>query len=76
MRVVLLLAALAGIACAENWAVIVVGSKGFMNYRHHADGCHAYHILRKGGVPESNIILMVNPPGACWRPQTMTADAR
>jgi len=59
MRVVLLLAALAGIACAENWAVIVVGSKGFMNYRHHADGCHAYHILKKGGVPESNIILMM-----------------
>jgi len=59
MRLVLLVAALVGIACAENWGVIVVGSKGYMNYRHHADGCHAYHILKKGGVPESNIILMM-----------------
>jgi len=41
------------------WAVIAVGSSGFFNYRHHADGCHAYHVLRKGGVPASNIIVMM-----------------
>lgn len=58
MKVVLLLALL-GIAYADNWAVVVVGSKGFGNYRHHADGCHAYHILKKAGIPESNIILMM-----------------
>jgi legumain len=44
---------------AENWAVIVVGSKGYSNYRHHADGCHAYQIMKKNGIPESNIILMM-----------------
>ncbi|CAE7940486.1 unnamed protein product, partial [Symbiodinium sp. KB8] len=30
-----------------------------MNYRHHADVCHAYQILRKNGIPESNIITMM-----------------
>jgi len=44
---------------ADNWAVIVVGSSGYGNYRHHADGCHAYQIMKKNGFPESNIILMM-----------------
>jgi len=44
---------------SANWAVIVVGSKGYANYRHHADGCHAYQIMKKNGIPESNIILMM-----------------
>jgi hypothetical protein len=43
----------------NNWAVIVAGSKTFGNYRHQADACHAYQILKKNGIPESNIILMV-----------------
>jgi glycosylphosphatidylinositol transamidase (GPIT) subunit GPI8 len=30
-----------------------------MNYRHHADLCHAYHLLAGNGVPESNIITML-----------------
>ena len=34
----------------DHWAVIVVGSKGFANYRHQADGCHAYQIAKKNGV--------------------------
>jgi legumain len=44
---------------AGNYAVIVVGSQGYSNYRHHADGCHAYQIMKKNGIPESNIILMM-----------------
>jgi legumain len=59
MKLALLLALGATCAFADNWAVIVVGSKGYMNYRHHADGCHAYHIMKNGGIPESNIILMM-----------------
>jgi len=60
MKLVSLLLAF-GVCCAyaENWAVIVVGSKGYANYRHHADGCHAYQIMKKNGIPESNIILMM-----------------
>lgn len=41
------------------WAVIAAGSKGFSNYRHQADACHAYQILKKTGVPEDHIILMM-----------------
>lgn len=52
------LAALA--AAAENnsdhWAIIVAGSRGFGNYRHQADACHAYQILKKAGIPEDQII--------------------
>jgi len=44
---------------AEKWAVFIAGSNGYYNYRHQADVCHAYQILRKGGFPESNIITMM-----------------
>eukprot|EP00937_MAST-01D_sp_MAST-1D-sp2_P003583 g3583.t1 len=44
---------------AQNWAVIVVGSQGFGNYRHHADGCHAYKIVRENGIPAERVILMM-----------------
>lgn len=43
---------------AEHWAVIVAGSRGYMNYRHHADVCHAYHIAKENGIPEDQIILI------------------
>merc|ERR1712072_496619 len=42
-----------------NWAVIVAGSTGYGNYRHQADACHAYQVVLKNGIPESNIILMM-----------------
>jgi len=43
----------------QRWAVIAVGSKGFMNYRHQADGCHAYQLMLQSGIPASNIIFMM-----------------
>jgi legumain len=45
-------------ANAANWAVIVAGSKGYFNYRHQSDACHAYHIVKAKGIPEDNIIMM------------------
>lgn len=42
-----------------NWVVIAAGSKTYGNYRHQADACHAYQVVKKGGVPEENIILMM-----------------
>lgn len=47
------------LAHAEHWAVIVVGSRGYENYRHQADGCHAYHVVRRHGIPAENVILMM-----------------
>lgn len=55
----LLLALVApAVASAAHWAVIVAGSNGFFNYRHQADVCHAYQIMKAKGTPEDNIILM------------------
>jgi legumain len=42
----------------DHWAVIVAGSRGYGNYRHQADTCHAYQIVKNNGIPESNIIHM------------------
>ena len=44
---------------AANWAVLVAGSSGWDNYRHQADVCHAYQILHKNGIPDSNIVVMM-----------------
>ncbi|KAG8082811.1 hypothetical protein GUJ93_ZPchr0014g46848 [Zizania palustris] len=42
-----------------RWGVLVAGSSGYMNYRHQADVCHAYQILRKGGLKEENIVVFM-----------------
>jgi len=49
---------------AGRWAVIAVGSSGYINYRHQADACHAYQILRKSGIPEDHIIFMMQDDAA------------
>ncbi|XP_077235465.1 beta vacuolar processing enzyme [Tasmannia lanceolata] len=42
-----------------RWAVLVAGSKGYGNYRHQADICHAYQLLKKGGLKEENIVVFM-----------------
>ncbi|KAK9059226.1 hypothetical protein SSX86_021845 [Deinandra increscens subsp. villosa] len=42
-----------------TWAVLVAGSNGYFNYRHQADVCHAYQILKKGGLKDENIIVFM-----------------
>ncbi|XP_055819310.1 vacuolar-processing enzyme-like [Solanum dulcamara] len=42
-----------------KWAVLVAGSNGWFNYRHQADVCHAYQILKKGGLKDENIIVFM-----------------
>eukprot|EP00743_Colponemidia_sp_Colp-15_P001778 GILK01001941.1.p1 GENE.GILK01001941.1~~GILK01001941.1.p1 ORF type:complete len:428 (-),score=77.81 GILK01001941.1:221-1504(-) len=44
------------LVAADHWAVLVAGSNGFWNYRHQADVCHAYHVLRSHGIAEDHII--------------------
>jgi len=43
----------------KRWAVLVAGSQGYGNYRHQADVCHAYQILKKGGLKDENIIVFM-----------------
>lgn len=40
-------------------AVLIAGSKGYRNYRHQADVCHAYRLLRERGLKDENIITFV-----------------
>lgn len=42
-----------------QWAVLLAGSSGYWNYRHQADVCHAYQILRRGGLKEENIVVFM-----------------
>merc|ERR1711942_217561 len=42
-----------------HWALIIAGSNGWFNYRHQADICHAYQLLRKNGIPDERIIVMM-----------------
>ncbi|KAL9668182.1 hypothetical protein QQ045_002557 [Rhodiola kirilowii] len=42
-----------------RWAVLVAGSSGYGNYRHQADVCHAYQILKKGGLKDENIVVFM-----------------
>jgi legumain len=51
--------ALAGLAAAENYAVIVAGSRGYGNYRHHADVCHSYKIVTSHGIDPSRVVLIM-----------------
>ena len=46
-------------ASADNFAVLIGGSNGYMNYRHHADVCHGYQILIARGIPAANIITFL-----------------
>ncbi|KAK7338517.1 hypothetical protein VNO77_19129 [Canavalia gladiata] len=46
-------------AKGKRWAVLVAGSNGYENYRHQADVCHAYQVLKKGGLKDENIIVFM-----------------
>uniref|UniRef100_A0A0D9YAK4 Legumain prodomain domain-containing protein n=1 Tax=Oryza glumipatula TaxID=40148 RepID=A0A0D9YAK4_9ORYZ len=42
-----------------RWAVLIAGSNGYYNYRHQADVCHAYQIMKRGGLKDENIIVFM-----------------
>ncbi|MCL7049068.1 hypothetical protein MKW94_008376, partial [Papaver nudicaule] len=42
-----------------RWAVLLAGSDGYGNYRHQASVCHAYQVLKKGGLKDENIIVFM-----------------
>lgn len=42
-----------------NWAVLVAGSNEYYNYRHQADVCHAYQILKRRGLKDENIVVFM-----------------
>ncbi|CAI5458905.1 unnamed protein product [Closterium sp. Yama58-4] len=40
-----------------RWALLIAGSAGYGNYRHQADVCHAYQLLRRNGNPHPGTII-------------------
>ncbi|KAK2407251.1 vacuolar-processing enzyme [Trifolium repens] len=48
-----------GDGIGTKWGFLVAGSREFENYRHQADVCHAYHVLKDGGLRDENIIVMM-----------------
>ncbi|XP_034683448.1 vacuolar-processing enzyme-like [Vitis riparia] len=48
-----------GESAGTRWAVLIAGSNGYWNYRHQADICHAYQLLKKGGLKDENIIVFM-----------------
>eukprot|EP01135_Chromosphaera_perkinsii_P002747 Nk52_evm115s226 gene=Nk52_evmTU115s226 len=57
--VVVLLTAFVANVSADEYAVLVAGSKTWSNYRHQADVCHAYQLLVAKGFNPNNIIVMM-----------------
>jgi len=57
IMILLLCLLLITITHASLHAVLIAGSQGYDNYRHHADVCHAYHLLQDSGV--QNIITLL-----------------
>lgn len=59
---------LSGIALAEhtsNWAVLVSTSRFWFNYRHLANVLSLYRSVKRLGIPDSQIILMLPDDMAC-----------
>jgi phosphatidylinositol glycan class K len=49
----------------NNWAVLVCTSSYYFNYRHLANTLSMYYIIRKMGIPDSQIILMSTIDATC-----------
>jgi phosphatidylinositol glycan class K len=49
----------------NNWAVLVCASKFWFNYRHMANTLGMYRTVKRLGIPDSNIILMLADDAAC-----------
>ena len=64
----ILLTSLAWLSLAEhtsNWAVLVCTSRFWFNYRHIANTLSLYRTVKRLGIPDSQIIVMVPDDMAC-----------
>lgn len=49
----------------NNWAVIICASRFWFNYRHVANALSIYRSVKRFGIPDSQIILMISDDMAC-----------
>ncbi|PIL34610.1 hypothetical protein GSI_03389 [Ganoderma sinense ZZ0214-1] len=54
-----------GSSHTNNWAVLVCASRYWFNYRHMANALGMYRTVKRLGIPDSNIILMLADDVAC-----------
>ncbi|KIY47881.1 hypothetical protein FISHEDRAFT_17449, partial [Fistulina hepatica ATCC 64428] len=50
---------------SNNWAVLVCASRYWFNYRHMSNALGMYRTVKRLGIPDSNIILMLGDDTAC-----------
>lgn len=65
---VLVISQFLAIVCADhtnNWAVLVSTSRFWFNYRHMANVLSMYRTVKRLGIPDSQIILMLSDDVAC-----------
>jgi legumain len=43
---------------AENFAIVVAGSTGWINYRHQSDVFHAFKLLSERGFDSDHLVCM------------------
>ncbi|XP_060795148.1 legumain-like [Neoarius graeffei] len=43
----------------KQWVLLAAGSKGWENYRHQANVCHAYQVAHRNGIPDEQIVVMM-----------------
>lgn len=60
----------------SNWAVLVCTSSYWYNYRHMANSLSIYRTVRRLGIPDSNIILMLADDVACNARNPYPSQAR
>ncbi|KAG1693176.1 GPI-anchor transamidase [Nymphon striatum] len=64
----------------NNWAVLVCTSRFWFNYRHVANALSVYHSVKRLGIPDSQIILMLADDMPCNarnpRPATVFNNAK
>ncbi|KAI0980745.1 hypothetical protein GJ496_007340 [Pomphorhynchus laevis] len=61
------------IVCTDNYAVIVDTSRTWRNYRHAANAVNIYKEVRRLGIPDSNIILLLGDDADCDSKNSYTA---
>lgn len=49
----------------NNWAILVAASRFWFNYRHMANTLGLYRVVKRLGIPDSQIILMLADDAAC-----------
>ncbi|EFJ34671.1 hypothetical protein SELMODRAFT_82177 [Selaginella moellendorffii] len=57
--------AMAAPAHTSNWAVLVCTSRYWFNYRHMANTLSIYHTVKRLGIPDDHILLMLADDMAC-----------